>query len=67
MYHMKEETGRNAYCFEYTHWQTHNGIPYEYNAMNTVLTTVERTFLELDPNTQVSSKKIEIKTRPKFF
>ena len=67
IYHMKDDMSRNAYCFEFTGWQTRKGMNYETNAMNTVLTAVEKTFLQLDPDTQVSSKKIEIKTRSKFF
>lgn len=69
LYHMREDTSRTAYCFEFTNWKTTNswGVPDEQIAMNTVLTTVEKTILQLDPNTQVSTKKVEIKTKHKFF
>jgi hypothetical protein len=66
LYHMND-TDRNAYCFEFVNWQTRNGIPYEALAMNTVLTAVEKVFLALDPNTQVSSKKLEVTKKSYFF
>lgn len=66
LYHMTDDD-RNAYCFEFLSWDTHRGVPYAAIAMNTVLTAVERTFLSLDANTQVSSKKNAIKTKHKFF
>ncbi|MBR3574118.1 MAG: hypothetical protein IKN97_02960 [Lachnospiraceae bacterium] len=66
LYHMND-SDRNAYCFEFVNWQSRNGIPYEAIAMNTVLTAVEKVFLGLDPNTQVSSKKIEVTKKSHFF
>jgi len=67
LYRNKDETERNAYSFCFTHWEARNSIPYGYMNMNTVLTAVEKTFLNLDPNTQVSSKKNSISTKHKFF
>ena len=67
LYHMNDDILRNAYCFEFTKWEMRDWMILEGIAMNIVLTTVEKTFLQLDPNTQVSSRKMEIKSRPNFF
>jgi hypothetical protein len=67
LYHMSGEADRNAYRFDFTKWSTTNGVPNELLAMNTVLTSVEKAFLQLDPNTQVSTKKIKIKNKHSFF
>lgn len=67
LYHMKEEQERNAYCFEFLKWRTHNGITQSATDMNIVLTTIEKVFLKIDPNTQVSKRKNITKSKPKFF
>lgn len=57
----------HIYKFQFTHWKSRNGIPYSVDLMNVLLTTIEKTFLQIDPATQVSTKKVDFKTNTKFF
>ena len=43
------------------------GRPSFENEMNMLLTTVEKMFVQLDPNTQVSTVKNEITTKRSIF
>lgn len=68
LYKCKTEAGeKDCYLFHFLHWTERNYVPQSVVAMNTLLTTVEKTFLKIDPQTQVSNEYIDVKSRPKFF
>lgn len=67
LYHMKNEDDRNAYCFEFTRWSTRKGMTQSATDMNIVLTTIEKVFIGIDPDAQVSKRKNITKSKPKFF
>lgn len=68
LYKCQTEAGeKDRYLFQFLHWTERNGVPQSLTAMNTLLTTVEKTFLKIDPQTKVSNEYINIKSRPKFF
>ena len=56
-----------VYRFEFDSWKTKYGRPSFENEMNMLLTTVEKMFVQLDPNTQVSTVKNEITTKRSIF
>jgi|LAHS01.1.fsa_nt_gb hypothetical protein len=55
--------GTMTYRFEFIHWKSSHGSPEFANEMNMLTTTVEKMFLGIDPNTQVSKVKNDIKTK----
>ena len=55
------------YCFLFTTWQTRKGMPIGAVTMNMLLTSVEKTFLSLDSNTQVNSVKQKLRTKTSFL
>ncbi|MBR6378051.1 MAG: hypothetical protein IKS05_09875 [Oscillospiraceae bacterium] len=55
--------GKAVYRFEFTNWKTHNGMPRDAMDMNKLTTAVEKLFVSLDPNTQVSTQALEFKTK----
>ena len=62
-----ESPDTQIYKFRFASWESRKGIPYGLNQMNILLTTVEKTLLQIDPNTQISTKKLDFKTKHKFF
>ena len=65
---LKTEEGQpQQYAFKFTSWESNRGTPVSGNAMNALLTTVEKTLLSIDPNTQVSSERLNFNTKAKFF
>lgn len=52
-----------VYSFKFTSWKTHNGMPKDGLNMNKLTTAVEKIFLELDPEAQVRTVPMEIKTK----
>lgn len=67
LYRKNDEAGKAVYSFQYLNWKTHNGgIMYE-DLMNMLLTSIEKMFLGIDPNTQVKTRLLETKTSHKFF
>ena len=58
---------KDSYYFHFTNWDTRNGVNPQSEQMNTLLTTIEKVFLKIDPQTQVSTEDIKVKHRPKFF
>ena len=56
-----------VYRFEFTNWKTHNGSVQNVVGMNKMITAVEKLFLALDPNTQVRTIPLEVKTKHNFF
>jgi len=62
-----EQDGKNVFCYSLINWKTHNGLPWRIDTMNMMLTSVEKAFLSLDPNTMVETHKMETKTKTSFF
>ena len=63
-----EQTETNSvYRFEFDSWKTKYGRPSFENEMNMLLTMVEKMFVQLDPNAQVSTVKNEITTKRSIF
>ena len=63
-----EQTETNSvYRFEFDSWKTKYGRPSFENEMNMLLTAVEKMFVQLDPNAQVSTVKNEITTKRSIF
>ncbi len=56
-----------TFRFRFTHWEEHRGTPYSEWAMNILLTTIEKTLLQIDPNTRYSIRKLDFKTRSSLF
>ncbi len=68
LYQMETDAGeKDSYYFHFTNWDTRNGVNPQSEQMNTLLTTIEKVFLKIDPQTQVSTEDIKVKHRPKFF
>ena len=66
--HCVEQTEANSvHRFEFDSWKTKYGRPSFENEMNMLLTAVEKMFVQLDPNAQVSTVKNEITTKRSIF
>lgn len=67
LYKCESNSGKDCYGFQFLQWTERQGM-IQYEAyMNTVLTSVEKTFLQLDPQTEVSTEYVSTKTKPQFF
>ena len=67
LYKCERDDGKDCYGLQFLEWTERQGmIQYEAH-MNTVLTAIERTFLRLDPQTEVSTEYVNTKSNPKFF
>lgn len=67
-YKVKTNPGEmNRYAMTYTKWRTHKGIPYDAQTMNAVLTAIEKAFLTVDPETQVTRIKQQVTHKPTFL
>lgn len=62
-----EPSGIGIFRFEFTSWKTYRGMYENYNEMNMLMTTVEKAFLSLDPNTAVKEYKIDFNTKHSIF
>lgn len=60
-----EESG--AFVFSFLSWKTSNGVNVNSDAMNIVLTAVEKLFLEIDPNVAVQTSRGKYKSKVNFF
>lgn len=66
--HCVEQTEiSSVYRFEFGSWKVKYGKASFENEMNMLLTMVEKMFVQLDPNAQVSTVKNEIKTKRSIF
>lgn len=63
LHKLRDNGTQVVYRFEFTSWKTHNGMPRDALSMNKLTTAVEKIFLSLDPNTQVRTVPLEIKTK----
>lgn len=58
----------NVYRFQFKRWkENHNGAAYNTYEMNMLLTSIEKMFLSIDPNTKVRTWELETHSKPKFF
>ena len=55
------------YNFQFTGWQTHKGATWGQDTMNMLLTSIEKAFLSIDPNTQVETSRLKTKTKSSFL
>lgn len=59
---------KSVYCFEFIRWKNNQlGTPIGIFEMNMLMTAIEKMFLSIDSNTQVTSKRLDIKTKHSFF
>ncbi len=65
--YLGESEGRNKFRFEFTTWNTYNGLPMRSDTMNMMETKIEKMFLKLDPNTVVETVENKIETKHKLF
>ena len=61
------EEGKSVYRFEFTGWKTRNGLAQDALNMNKLLTAVEKLFVSLDPDTQVTAVPLELQTKHSFL
>lgn len=67
LYKCKTEDGKDCYGFQFLNWVERQGMIQYEPYMNTLLTAIEKTFLQLDPQTEVSTEYVDTKSKPKFF
>ena len=60
-------SGIGVYRFEFTRFKQRNGMYEESNAMNMLMTSVEKAFLQLDPNTGVKPYALDLRTKHTIF
>ena len=60
-------SGIGVYRFEFTRFKQRNGMYEESNAMNLLMTSVEKAFLQLDPNTGVKPYALDLRTKHTIF
>lgn len=58
---------KEVFRFNFLQWDTRRGIPYGLDSMNVLMTTIEKIFLSIDPATTVETRKMEVKSKTKFF
>ena len=64
---IKEDDGKSVYYFSFNHFKSNNGTPEGSLDANKLLTSLEKMFLEFDPNTQVHNEAVDFKTKHHFF
>lgn len=57
----------NQYVFEFTGYQTQDGIPLSSISMNVLLTAIEKAFLTTDLDATVVRRPKAMKTKTNFF
>ncbi len=62
-----EQSGVAVYRFEFTRWKSARYGYEDETSMNMLMTSVEKVFLKLDPNTGVQSYGLNFKTRHSFI
>ena len=60
-------SGIGVFRFEFTRWKTYRGMYENDNSMNVLMTSVEKCFLELDPNTGVTMYPLDFTTKHNIF
>ncbi len=64
---VEQSEQKTVYQFQFTGWEVYHGVVEDDMIMNGLLTTVEKFFLHLDSNTQVTTKKLEVHTKRDFI
>ncbi|MBO4677935.1 MAG: hypothetical protein J5633_10375 [Oscillospiraceae bacterium] len=59
--------GNAVYHFNFTNWTTYHGAIPDGQSMNILLTSIERMFLSIDPNTQVQTVTLKTKEKTNAF
>lgn len=59
--------GKSVYEFSFTSWREKNGGAMDFIHMNMLITSIEKAFLSIDPNTQVRTWKIDFNRKTSFF
>ncbi|MBO4848618.1 MAG: hypothetical protein J5586_05650 [Clostridia bacterium] len=59
----QSEGEKAVYRFEFTNWKSSDGIAQDDTNMNKLMTAVEKMFLSFDPETQVTTVPLELKTK----
>ena len=54
---------KNIFAFAFNSWRTLKGVPYNTDKMNMLETSIEKTFLSIDPQTTVVTQKQKYKTK----
>ena len=67
LYRKGDNDGKAVYSFQYLNWKEDRGIIQYALHMNMLLTSIEKMFLSIDPNTQVKTRMLEVTTKHKFF
>ena len=65
---LETQGDKNKFKLYFPVWKTQKyGTPYNVNSMNAMVTSIEKIFLSIDPATTVENRKMEVKTKTKFF
>ncbi len=68
LYYTGEKDGKAVYCFEFLNWKVKDGLIVQGGMyMNMLVVAIEKMFLDIDPNTQVTDKRVDIKTKYRFY
>ncbi len=68
LYYTGEKDGKAVYCFEFLNWKVKDGLIVQGGMyMNMLVTAIEKMFLDIDANTQVTDKRVDIKTKYRFY
>ena len=59
--------GAGVFVFSFLSWKTSNGVNTNSDAMNIVLTAVEKLFLAIDPSVTVQTSRGKYKSKVNFF
>ena len=61
------QTGPSEFAFDFTHFETHNGVPANLMQMNVLLTALEKAFLSVDPEASVVRWAKAMKTKTSIW
>ena len=64
LYRLSGDESQVTYRFEFTKWRDALSNA---SLMNMLMTAIEKLFLELDPNTQVRTVPLDVKTKHSFL
>ena len=68
LYRKSHGDGKSVYCFNFTQWKTMRyGTPQSLTGMNMLLTAIEKAMLSVDPNTQVRTEEMKVKTKARVL
>ncbi len=68
LYRKSHGDGKSVYCFNFTEWKTMRyGTPQNLTGMNMLLTAIEKAILSVDPNAQVRTEEMKVKTKTRVL